>query len=94
MKKNFFYLSFCVFLLSCGNKELENDAKELADLQCQAQELQKNTDLDESSITEAEDLGKEIAELSQEIGQKYTDPSDLQDFQEELTKKMKECNNF
>ncbi len=91
MKKTVFVVSLGLLLFSCGNKELESDAEKLANLQCEIKELSQNQELDEFDASRAEELGNEVAELSESLAGKYAEPDDMVAFQKALKEKMENC---
>lgn len=87
-------LTFTVFMLaSCANP-IESDAKKVAELQCEAQELmQKVMAGDASLMEESSKLAEKAAELSRKMEKKYDSASDRQKFAEALLKEMGNCGN-
>ncbi|WP_159520121.1 hypothetical protein [Sunxiuqinia indica] len=87
-------IALAAFLFaSCGNS-IESDAKKVAELQCEAQELmQKVMAGDASLMEESSKLAEKAAELSLEMEKKYDSASDRQKFAEALLKEMGNCGN-
>ena len=85
-------LFFSILLSSCGNNSIESDAKKMAKLQCEAQQLmEKAAGGDISIMTESAKLTSNAAALSKEIEGKYTSDSDKKNFAEALLKEMGNC---
>jgi hypothetical protein len=84
---------FVSFIISsCANNSVESDAKKMAALQCEAQQLaQKAAGGDMSIISESAKLTNKAATLSQEIEGKYTSDSDRKKFAEALLIEMGKC---
>jgi hypothetical protein len=84
-------LFFTFVFASCGNS-IESDAKKLAALQCEAQQLlTKAASGDMSIMAESTKLSSNAAALSEEIKGKYTSDEDQKKFTEALLKEMGNC---
>jgi hypothetical protein len=82
-----------MLLTSCSGGSIEQDAKKMADLQCQAQQLSKKAMTgDMSVIAESTKLASDAAALSKELEGKYTSDEDKRKFGEALLKEMANCN--
>jgi hypothetical protein len=97
MRKGFKFFGTVLFvsimLTSCSGGSIEQDAKKMADLQCQAQQLSKKAmSGDMSVIAESSKLATEAAALSKEMEGKYTSEEDRRKFGEALLKEMANCN--
>ena len=83
-----------ILLYSCGGDSIQSDAKKVAELQCEYQNLlKKATTGDLSSITESADLMKKVTELVTELEGKYSTAGDYEKFQDALAIELKECDN-
>ena len=79
-------------LASCGGGSIEKDAKEIAEIQCKAQQLiKKSTSGDMSLIEESTKLALESEILLKELEEKYTSDSDKKKLSAALLKAMSNC---
>ena len=82
-----------VILTSCGGGSIESDAKKVAEVQCELQQiLQKASTEDMSIIAESTKLTNEAASLIKEMEGKYTSDSDKKKFGEALLIEIGKCN--
>jgi|688.fasta_scaffold671926_1 hypothetical protein len=85
-------LFFTFILVSCGKNSIESDAKKMAALQCETQQLmEKAAGGDISIMAESAELSSKASALSKEIEGKYTSDSDKREFAEALLKEMGNC---
>ena len=81
-------------LYSCGGDSIQSDAKKVAELQCEYQNLlKKATTGDLSSITESANLMTKVTELVTELEGKYSTAGNYEKFQDALAIELKECDN-
>ncbi len=74
-------------------EELQELRQKVAELQCEAQELQKKAmSGDTSLMTDAQELISKASALTQELQGKYSSIEDRQEFQSALAKAMSDCN--
>lgn len=82
-------------LSSCGGvgaNTIENDAKEMAELQCAAMDLMgKVMSGDESVMKESQEFAKRAEELQKEIEDKYTSEEDQKTFFAAFQKELEKC---
>ena len=90
---NFGAIAIALFIFtSCGSSSVESDAKKVAALQCEAQELmQKAASGDMDLLEKSSKLATEAATLSNEMQGKYTSDADKQKFAEALLKALNDC---
>ncbi len=78
-------------LTSCGGS-IESDAKKLAKLLCEGNELEKKgLSGDESAMQESLELASEAVSLGLELRGKYTSADDKKEFTQALLKEMGKC---
>ena len=81
-----------LILASCGSS-ISSDAQKVAELQCEAQDLQKKAMSGDSSLmTDAQELISKANALTQELQRKYASIEDRQEFQSALADAMGNCN--
>lgn len=79
-------------LTRCGGGSIEKDAKEIAEIQCKAQQLiKKSTSGDMSLIEESTKLALKSEILLKELEEKYTSDSDKKKLAAALLKAMSNC---
>lgn len=82
-------------LSSCGGvggSSIENDAKEMAELQCAAMDLmEKVMSGDESVMAESEEFAKKAEKLQKEIEEKYSSEEDQEAFIAAFEKELENC---
>jgi len=70
--KNFLLFAIVLILMSCGENEMQKDARELAELTLKAVQIQKKIESgDKSLLPESEKLGTELKTLIDEFQKKY-----------------------
>lgn len=82
-----------ILLSSCGNS-VNSDAKKLAKLQCEAQEITQKMmtgDLDASDSSKMEELTKEIEEVAEKLDKEYTTEKEQEELQRIVMKEMEKC---
>lgn len=80
-----------MIMTSCANS-VESDAKEVADITCEAGKLmEKSFAGDSTAAKEMEELGAKMEALSTELQEKYKTPEEQKAFQEAYMKALEEC---
>lgn len=96
MKKNITIFSTRLFILfiliSCNKNYIEKDAKKIANLQCEAQQLMQKVESGNIYlIDESAKLANEVANLSKEMKKKYTTDYEKQQFSAAYLKAIDDC---
>jgi len=89
------FLLALFLITSCGNP-VENDAKKLAELTCEATQLAKKATKaalsgDNSLLEESKEVSSKLKTLSEELKSKYTSDSDKKKLQEVFRREFANC---
>jgi len=86
------FLSGVLFMTNCGSKNIEADAKKVAELQCKAQKIATQLMAGDTTINaESAKIQEEAAKLAEEMKGKYTNPIDVAKFAAAYGEAMKDC---
>lgn len=96
MKIKYTYILISAFTLilfsNCGGSSIESDAKKVAEIFCDAQELaQKAATGDMSALEESNKLTLRAEALQRDLRGKYSSPEENQKFLEVLNREMAKC---
>ena len=90
MKSLFATMLVALFLTSCGS--IESDAKKVAAIQCEAQEMaMKALQGDASFMEESQKLAAKVEKLNKEMSEKYNSAEDQLKFAAEVAKLIGDC---
>jgi len=96
MKRIFRILSVLIFtsvmITSCGgSSSIEKDAKKVAEVLCEAQQLMSKASTNAKYMDEAMKLTSKATALTEEMKGKYTSESEKKEFAKALIKEMGNC---
>lgn len=87
---------FILFLLvfnSCEQRNIENDARKIALLQCEALQLMKKAaEGDSLSFIESEKISQKAETLLRKMEKKYTSENEFHEFEKILQRELSNCN--